>query len=267
MATETNTEAEHIPVGPGTYGIIADIHGNPYALASVLSHGRRLGVERWLVLGDVVAMGPEPGRVLDQLLALDVIAWISGNTERYVLTGDRPDPTLDQVAADPELLPRLVDVVGSFAWTKGFLQAEGHLDLLRSFRPQVRLRLPDRTSVLVVHASLVADDGPGITPSLDHDVAAELFPDADAALIIGGHTHHATDITIGDVRFVNPGSISNHLEPDRGACYSILRVDDRANGLEHHELEYDKQSAIESIRNSGIPGSEFLLARYFGVGV
>jgi hypothetical protein len=42
-----------------------------------------------------------------------------GNTERYVLTGDRPPPTPANVAGDPALLHRLVEVKSSFSWTRG----------------------------------------------------------------------------------------------------------------------------------------------------
>lgn len=48
----------------GILGVITDVHANPYALAAVLNDGANRGVKRWLVLGDLVAMGPEPGHVL-----------------------------------------------------------------------------------------------------------------------------------------------------------------------------------------------------------
>ncbi len=250
-------------LGEGMLGVIADIHANPDALDAVLNHGANLGVDRWLVLGDVVAMGPEPGRVLEQLAEVDVVAFVAGNTERYVLTGDRPDPTFDEVAADPGQLQRLVDVAGTFAWTKGFLHAHGSLDLLRSFLPHVRLLLPDGTLVLAVHASLRADDGPGIVPDLGPDEAERLFPSVGAALVFGGHTHKVTDIELNGVRFINPGSVSNHDHPDVGATYSTLRLAADHHVVEHHEVSYDKQLAVDAILRSGIPGSEFLLNRYF----
>lgn len=259
---------DEIEIPEGALGIITDIHGNADALGQVLGHGRGQGVERWLVLGDVVAMGPEPGRVLDQLAEVDVVAFVAGNTERYVLTGDRPAPSLEEVAAAPSQLPRLVEVAASFAWTKGYLQARGALDQLRAYRSRVWLRFPDRTRALAVHASQVADDGPGIAPGVEAETMAALFPKPDATLVFGGHTHRAVDVTFDGVRFVNPGSVSNHDRPELGACYSILRIEGRGHDLEqhkieHHDLEYDKQLTIDSILDSGIPGSGFLLRRYF----
>ncbi len=254
---------EPIELRTGLLGIVTDIHGNPYALERILSHGAQLGVDRWLVLGDVVAMGPEPGRVLEQLAELDVVAVISGNTERYVLTGDRPDPSFDEVVADPGLLPRLVEVAASFAWTKGFLQACGSLDVLGSYLASVRLLFPDGTDVLAVHASLLKDDGPGITPSIDAEKMETLFPGVSADIVFGGHTHQATDLAINGIRFVNPGSASNHLEPHVPARYATVRLGDHDHHVELHDVQYDKGLAIESIQRSGIPGSDFLVGRYF----
>jgi len=244
------SSGEAIELTAGVLGVVTDVHANPYALEAVLNHGARLGIERWLVLGDVVAMGPEPRRVLDQLAGVDVVSFIAGNTERYVLTGDRPDPTFAEVAA-------------SFAWTKGYLQASGALEQLRTYRPSVRFRFPDHTRCLAVHASLVADDGRGISPELDADGFAVLFPEVDADIVFGGHTHVATDRVYGGTRYVNPGSISNHDAPHLDACYTIVRIGENDHRIEHHSVEYDKQLAVDSIRRSGIPGSGFLLGRYF----
>ena len=247
----------------GILGIITDIHANSHALAAVLNHGAGCGVDRWLVLGDVVAMGPEPGRVLDQLSELDVVAFIAGNTERYVLTGDRRAPTYEEVAADSTLLPHLVEVVGSFAWTKGFLSAHGSLDFVSSFRPKARFLFPDGTRALAVHASLHADDGRGIAPDVDAEVMDRLFPTPDATLIFGGHTHMAADLEFNGTRFVNPGSVSNHLEPHVNARYSTVRLAERHHEIEHHDVPYDKQLAIDAIARSGMPGSGFLLRWFF----
>jgi predicted phosphodiesterase len=254
---------EPVELEAGVLGVVTDIHGNPYALEAVLSHGARCGVDRWLVLGDVVAMGPEPGRVMDQLTEIDVVAFVTGNTERYVVSGDRPGATFEEVVADPTLLPRLVELAETFSWTKGYLKGAGSLDALRTFVPNVQFRFPDGTRALAVHASLVADDGDGITPELDEATATTLFPACDADIVFGGHTHRATDLTLGGTRYVNPGSASNHPKPHVWASYSIVRLGDRDHNIEHHQVPYDKQLVVDSMKRSGMPGSDFLIGRYF----
>lgn len=257
------TAAFEMALDVGKLGVATDIHANPFALAEVLRHGAEQGVTRWLILGDVVAMGPSPAQVLDQLGAVEVVATVKGNTERYVLTGDRPPPTLDQVAADSALLPQFAEVAATFAWTKGYLSARGLLPVLDAYVPRVRFILPDGTRLLAVHASLAADDGRGIAPDVDDGEMAGLFPDCKASLVFGGHTHLATDVTYGGIRYVNPGSISNHHRADDAARYAIVDIGKDSHRVEQHNLSYDKSAAIGAIRSCGIPGSDFLLRSYF----
>ena len=126
-------------------GLISDIHGNSTALDAVIDDARGLGVERWWVFGDIVALGPDPVGVLRTLEGLPNVEVIGGNTERYVINGDRPFPGLDDVRSDPDLLERLVEVEASFSWTRGVITAAGYFDYLASLRSEVRLTLPDGT--------------------------------------------------------------------------------------------------------------------------
>lgn len=255
--------ASPVPVEPGVLGLVADIHANHVALEAVLDHGRQQGVDRWLVLGDVVALGPNPGAVLDGLDRVEVVAAIAGNTERYVLTGDRPEPSFETVLADPGQLPTLVEVSATFAWTRGFLTALGRLATIEAYRPSARLTLADGSRLLAVHASMRADDGPGLTPDRPADEIRDLFPDADAELVVAGHTHHRTDRMIDGRRFVNPGSVSNHPPDVADARYSTIAADRHGLEVQHHDVIYDRTAAIDAIRASGIPGGDLLLSRYF----
>ena len=247
----------------GTTGVISDIHGNPTALRSVVAEGATLGVERWMVLGDVVATGPDPVGVLEMLDDLDVVVTINGNTERYTLTMDRPDPSFETVMADPSELPRLVEVAATFAWTRGFLAAHGRVDTILSYVSEFRSILPDGSRLLALHASLVSDAGPGITPRLTRADVEVLFPSHGADVVMAGHTHERTDIQLEGARFVNPGSVSNHHGADQPATFSILHVERNAHCISHHDVDYPKAEAVEAIRSSGIPGQDFLIGHYF----
>ena len=247
----------------GRLGVVSDIHGNSAALRAVLDDGAALGVEVWLVLGDVVAMGADPGGVLGQLDEVDVLALISGNTERYVLTGDRPDPSFEDVIADPSELARLVEVVGSFSWTRGNLSGQGLLDPVTSWVPDHRIALSDGSRLLAVHASLVADDGVGIHPERVDADYRRLFPDVAADLVVGGHTHTVTDHMVDGVRFVNPGSVSNLMTADKAARYAVIDASPAATTVEFRSVQYDVARAVADIEQSGIPGAGFLVRHYF----
>src|SRR5262245_26471365 len=134
--------------------LLSDIHGNSSALDAVLAdiHARG-GVDGYWVLGDLVALGHDPVGVLERLAALPNVQYVRGNTDRYVAVGDRPPPTLADVAADPRLLATLVEIAGTFAWTQGALTAAGWLDWLERLPLELHVALPDGTQVLGVHAS------------------------------------------------------------------------------------------------------------------
>jgi len=249
--------------GPMNIGVMSDLHGNPLAVSAVIDDAADAGIDRWLVLGDNFAMGPDPKAVLDLLDRLPLMASVLGNTERYILTGDCPEPTLRQVAADPDLLPRLVEVVASFAWTKGYLAATARLDGLRSYVPNFRSILADGTRLLAVHASYISDDGPGIAPETTDEVLREVFKGAGADLILGGHTHESTDRRLDGARFVNPGSVSNPPTADKSGKYCVIRSDRGGFEIEHRSVVYDYGAVEEMIEQSGIPGAGFLIDQYF----
>jgi putative phosphoesterase len=239
-------------------GLISDIHGNLIALRAVLADAHSCGVDRWWVLGDIVALGPDPVGVLACLNELPQLDAISGNTERYVLTGERPYPDFDDVAADPDLIPRLVEVAVSFAWTRGAITQAGWFDWLEQLPAELRLTLPDGTRVLGVHASPISDDGPGIDTRISDEVLAELLADCDADIVFAGHTHDVTDRVIGGVRAVNLGSVSNPTRGDHCATYAILHVDEASHRIEHRIVEFNligARAAIDAVRH---PAADYL---------
>ncbi len=101
--------------------IMADIHGNAVALDAVI-HDIGHAVDEYWILGDIVALGPSPVEVLERISALPNARCVCGNTERYVCTGDRPPPSLEDAGTHPACLPVLVEVAGSFAWTQGIIR-------------------------------------------------------------------------------------------------------------------------------------------------
>jgi predicted phosphodiesterase len=239
-------------------GLVSDIHGNRVALEAVVADGRRQEVDQWWVLGDLVAIGPEPGRTLELLVDLPQMTAISGNTERYVLTNDRPRPRAVDVIARPQLLELYAAVQASFAWTCGALAAHGWLDWLRDLPAEQRTVLPDGTAVLGVHASPGRDDGAGITP---HRAEADLRRDlegADADIVVAGHTHQPTDRHVGDVRAVNLGSVSNPVTDDLRASYVIIHADRHGHDVEHRRVAYDHDACLATIARSGHPAADYI---------
>jgi putative phosphoesterase len=240
--------------------LLADIHGNTIALDAVLKDiEAQGGVDGYWLLGDYSANGFDPAGVLDRLMALPNAAAIYGNADRYSVTDDRPFPSIDDAAANPALLPVLVEVAGNFGWVRGYLQGRGSFDWMRDLPMEHRTVLPDGTRVLLVHGSPGTDADPGLHPAHSDAEVDVLLQGCEADLICVGHFHMALDRTVNGRRVINPGPVSNAFAPDLRASYAILDALADGHSFSFHRVEYDIPAAIEAIKRSGSPGAAFAI--------
>lgn len=239
--------------------LLSDIHGNTVALDAVLADiQQRGGVDGYWVLGDLVALGPDPIGVLERLTALPRVHYTRGNTDRYIVSGERPRPSLDDVRADPSLLPTLIEIAGSFAWTQGAVTAGGWLEWLKTQPLELSLTLPDGTRVLGVHATPGCDDGVGIRPEMSDEVIQASMQGCTADLVFVGHTHRPLDRRVGRQHVVNLGSVSNPPTEERRASYVLLQATETGYDLEHCFVEYDRDAVIRALTQIGHPGAAFI---------
>lgn len=245
--------------------LLSDLHGNPSALDAVLEDVASQGsVDRFVVLGDVVAIGYDPVGVLERLGALPEVYFVQGNTDRYVVTGQRPHPSFEDVAADTSLIPRLVEVAHSFAWTQGMLTAGGWLDWLAALPLERRFTLPDGTVVLATHVAPGQNDGQGIHPALSDAELAALVATAVADLVCVGHTHRPLDRTVGNIRVVNTGSVSNPMPSDPRASYAVVEATLTGYSIRHRRVAYDYAAVIAAVERSRHPSGDYIIGHFRG---
>jgi predicted phosphodiesterase len=246
-------------------GIIADIHGNDVALRAVLKDAERLEVDRWWALGDLVLFGPRPAEVLERLRGLPRLRMLRGNTDRYVLTGEQPAPhaTAADAVGSVDLVERHAAMAAGIGWTRGVLDQTGLLSHLAALPAQLRLRLPSGAAVLGVHASPGADDGPGIEPGLADEHLRPLLTGCAAEVVIGGHTHVATDRLVDGIRALNPGSAG--LPRTCGtASWMLLEDDGQALAVTHRGVPFDVDAVVSDLRRRRHPNAEFVAALLTG---
>jgi putative phosphoesterase len=239
--------------------LFSDIHGNRVALDAVLEDACSAGADAYWALGDLAALGPEPVAVLERLTELENATVIRGNTDRYIVTGEGPPPSLEDTRANPDLIDLFASVAASFAWTRGYVTAAGWFDWLESLPLEARLTLPDGSRLLGVHASPRSDDGEGIHPGQSPSEVAQLVAGCDAELVCVGHTHEPLLCHVGDMRVVNLGSVSNPTAPDLRASYVMLDASASGTRIEHRRVAYDHAAFTETVRSSRHPEAEFIL--------
>jgi predicted phosphodiesterase len=238
--------------------VLSDIHGNRTALEAVIADGRDRGVDTWWALGDLVAIGPDPVDTLELLANVSKVFVTRGNTERYVLTRDRPPPDAEDVRAHPELVELFATVEASFSWTRGAVAAHGWLPWLAALPLEARTELDDGTRLLGVHGSPGRDDGAGITPHRREEDLRVSLEGAGADIVLAGHTHQPTDRRIGHIRAVNGGSVSNPITDDLRASYVIVQADRHGHRLEHRRVPYDRDAFLRRVRDSGHPAHDYI---------
>jgi predicted phosphodiesterase len=222
-----------------TVAVIADVHGNVWALDAVLADARARGADAFLDLGDTLDGPLDPAGAADRLMALGALT-VRGNHDRLML--ERAEGT-----AHAALSPEHLD------WLAGFPTVAEHED------------------IVLFHAA----PGDDLTTLLEHmradgtyprDVAevAALLDGVDAPLILCGHTHTPRLVELPDGRWVmNPGSVGLQAYREHGpepwafgtgsphARYALLdRVDGRWR-VEPRAVPYDWETAAAAARAAG----------------
>jgi predicted phosphodiesterase len=204
-----------------------DIHGNIDALEAVLAAAPEPDLV--LVGGDAVP-GPFAAATLDRLAQLPT-RWVRGNGEREVAAA------VGAPAAAPEDLAGVTAAATAEALDGERARRLGDLPLTVAL-----------DGVLFCHASPRRDD-----EMLTRLSAPERWADALAAvgarLVVGGHTHQQDDRVVGDVRFVNAGSVGLPYEGD-GAARWLWLVDGEP---ELRSTSYDAAAAGERMIVAGWP--------------
>jgi predicted phosphodiesterase len=239
--------------------VLSDIHGNSIALQAVLTDiENQGGVDEYFVLGDLVALGHDPVKVMQLLSDLPRARFIRGNTDRYVVAGDHPGPPLKEIQGDLPRLEQRLRMASSMSWTAGAVASSGYWSILAELSLEIRMPLPDGTRLLAVHAAPGTDDGFGINPTTPDAKLRELLSGVEADLVLVGHTHAPFDHSVDGVRVVNPGSVSNPFPPDLRAKYVLLVAEEHSYSLEFHAVDYDHQAVIDAVMRLNHPSVKYI---------
>jgi len=248
-----------------TIAILSDIHGNLIALDAVLEDIQQQGgVDQYWILGDLAAIGHDPIGTLEKLALLPNAIFVRGNTDRYLVTGERPKPTIEQCTSNPDLWPARAEVAGNLSWTQGAITVSGWQDWLAALPLEYRTMLPDGTRVLCVHSAPGQDAVSGLYPAASEEALRAMASASDADLLFVGHTHWAMDLTVDGVRLVNSGSVSNPYPPDLRASYVMLAADETSTRLQHRRVAYDHQRVIEALQSVNHPAAEYITGHMRG---
>jgi predicted phosphodiesterase len=227
--------------------VLADIHGNRWALEAVLDDIRERGISEVVNLGDALYGPLDPAGTAALLIGLD-LPTVCGNEDRIIYNpppGDWP-PTLSYVVA----------CIGS-----------SHIRWLRGL-PRT---LVIRDDILLFHAS--PDDDSSYLYWDVHDDGARLRDEADIRralehwsqpVVLCGHDHLPRTTRLSDGRMiVNPGSVGlpayaddkpfEHVMESGSphARYAVMTASPEGWVVEQRAIPYDWRVAADMARSNG----------------
>lgn len=243
--------------------VISDIHGNQVALQAVLNDLQTAGsIDKTWVLGDLCAFGPRPVECLQIIRELPNAEVISGNTDRYLVTGERPKRHPKDEADWQHMAEQLRIRDENFIWTVWKLSFADY-EYLSKLGHNLGLYVDNYGPIIGYHA-VPGNDERAMMPDTDPEEVLDNMCDREGRLGFGGHTHLPMDRDLGRWRVVNVGSVGMPFDNDSRACYVIATFENDEVHLEFRRVEYDVDAVIHDLQESGNPSWEWTASKLKG---
>jgi len=212
-------------------GILADIHGNQFALESVLEIAKKEKVEKFLILGDVVGYYYYPNRVLDLINDWDYLL-IKGNHEEIL------SDIIKKKAQESDIRIKY----GSGHRMAMERLSEDQLKMLFNAPEKMMVEF-DGIKILMCHGSPWQADF-YLYPSTEKSILSRC-EDFDADMIFCGHSHYPFTYKSDSCILVNCGSVGQARNLGGYAFWSILNTENRV--IQSMATPYDTGPLIKEI--------------------
>ncbi len=231
--------------------VMSDIHGNLVALDAVLQDLQAAGgADKIWVLGDLCASGARPAECLQRVRSLPGVEVISGNTDRYLVSGQRQALRAKDEAEWRAMPDRLREREDNFSWAISKL-SYADFEYLSSLGGELELHVPGYGWVIGYHGAPGNDEGL-MWPDTPDEEVFDQFTDREGRLGIGGHTHLPMDRDLGLWRVINTGSVGLPKDEPR-ASYALLTFADGVAQVDLRRVTYDLDAAIADLQTAGHP--------------
>lgn len=192
--------------------VLADIHGNLAALQKVIDDARCQKINQFVILGDIVMIGPDPGSVFHLIRDLDPLIWIKGNTDMWF------EEISDDI--DPDLLTqRDRELYSYFQFAQEHLNEE-EIAFLNNLPMEKTINI-DEQEILCVHGSPRS-----VNEMMDErkplEQLGQMVGGVNENIILCGHSHYPFLGQVEGKLIFNVGSVGRPLDGDNSAAYGIL---------------------------------------------
>lgn len=227
--------------------VFSDIHANLPAMQAVRGHIEAGGYDAIYCLGDLGGYASQPNEVQSEISAMGCPT-ILGNYDEGVAFHHNDCGCHYVKPFDIEMSNT------SFLWTREHTTEESKV-WLRTLPREIRLTVEGHR-VLLCHGS------PRSTTEYLFENRSEAFlrqftpggsDDAQADVIVFGHTHVPYHRQVDGVHFVNSGSVGRPKDGDPRAGYVEIRFSSGAIEVQVHRVEYDVELTCSRLVVAGLP--------------
>jgi len=250
--------------------VLSDIHGNLAALDAVLQDLASLGeVDFIWCLGDLASFGTRPAECVGRIRALQAqlgdrkVKVIGGNTDRYLITGKRPEvPAAQDAAALAKRQQHFAARDTVLNWTLQQMSWEDYEFLSKTLGKELRTNVKGYGHIIGYHA-IPGDDEPlSLKPDSPDEEALDALLDRAGRMAIGGHTHLVMDRQLGNWRVLNPGSIGFSFTDITKAEWALITFEDGQAAVDFRAVPYDTQAFLADVTAVNYPHPERLISRF-----
>lgn len=243
--------------------VLSDVHGNCFALESVLEDLKKTSYDHIVCNGDMIQSGAQPHETV-QLLREMKGSIVMGNSDAWLMTGVETDAHLIS-----EERRKKLDIVR--AWSLNQLDEEDRA-FINSFQATVNVDLGHDRNLLAFHGSPTSFDQ-FLLPSTPEDEFQEILKPYADSILTGGHMHLQYTRRLRDSQnfFFNPGSVGvayNHEQTnpkgllDPWVEYAILTVQKSYVQLEFLRVPLDMNKMADIYRHSDRPFADTAMEQY-----
>jgi len=256
--------------------VFSDIHGNLTALEAMLADLDSVGeVDQIWCLGDLAAFGARPAecvakvRTLAETHGKEKFHVIGGNTDRYLVTGERAKVRpIDDAEKLPKLVREMTTRDNVLNWNLAQLTFEDYEFLAKILGKETAVPVKGFGWVIGYHG-IPGDDEGMLLPDTRDEQAADALLDREARLAIGAHIHKQMDRAVDDWRIVNIGSVGMSFDKPGYAQWGVFTFEEIGdNGsseigltVDLRAVPYDVDAAIADMTASGHPAPEWASKR------
>lgn len=214
--------------------LLADIHSNIVALREVLKDAGEWDLV--LCAGDLVGYNPWPREVLSIMRGLKAKV-VLGNHDLAAVTGVVTD--FNPMAAE------------AIHFTRSQLTQED-FRYLSSLPKNFKLKV-EGVRVCMYHGSPIDPINEYIYPDVSREVLKLFIDEAEAEILILGHTHIPMKHEIEGYYVINPGAVGQSRDGDPRASYMILELGGNKALIKYRRVKYNLDEVANAIINVGLP--------------